>query len=156
MRIELPVSEAVAFARTRDVLPSMIESLTSEGSAIEIVIDLRLIPAENFAMKLFAAAAGTVTVTATFVGFTDGIATFDMGAEARGINADTLLSAMIGRANASIRDSDLPEGVVEFADSAVGTQLLINLQAILDDRMHGVTVSDVRLRNGVLSVEAGL
>lgn len=156
MRIELPVTEAVAFAKSRSLMPPMIESLTGEGSIIEVVIDLHLLPADGFAMKLFAAAAGTVTVTATFAGYAEGTASFDIAAEARGIHADKLLSAMVGRANDSIRESSLPDGVVEFAEGADGVQLLINLQQVVGERVPGVTVTGIDLREGVLLIEAAI
>jgi len=156
MRIELPVAEAIAFATVNSPLPPLVESISSEGSHVEAVIDLQLVPTTSFAMRLLSAAAGTVTVTATFAGYARGAAAFDITAEARGLPAHKLLPALLDRANQAITDSDVPAGLLELIDTASGPQLLVNVQHLVGQKVPGVTVTDIDLRDGVLHIEAGL
>lgn len=156
MRIELPVAEALAFVTADKPLPPLIESISGEGSHLEAVIDLQLVPSTSLAMSLLAAAAGTLTVTATFAGFARGVAAFDITAAARGLPVHKLLPALLDRANQAIRDSDIPDELIELTDASGEPQLLVTLQRYLAEKVPGITVTGLDLRDGVLHVEAGL
>jgi hypothetical protein len=157
MRIELPFPEAVALATARQPLPSLVTFLSASDESVLADIDLRALHPDSFALSLAFAAAGTVSITARFTGFADGIATFAVTAHARGLPAHKVVPYLLRTVNSAIVRFGVPEGVVEVTDGADGPLVRIDLQRAIETAVLGVRVTSFLLRGAriVLDAEIG-
>ena len=155
MRLVLPFSEALALATAEKPLPPVIRSLDCQGETITAEIDLEAIPSRSIALRLAAAAAGTVTVTARLTGFAAGVATFVLTAHARTLPAHKLVPFLLDPVNTAIRDRGLPEGllVLHRGDDA-GPLVLIDLQKAIETKASGLTLTDLQLTDAVIHADA--
>src|SRR3712207_5289920 len=110
MKLALPFSEALSLATAEKPLPAVLRSVECVGDTVSAEIDLDALPTRSIARQLAAAAAGTVAVTARFVGFSDGVATFAVTAHARSLPVHKLLQFVLDPVNKAIRDRGLPDG----------------------------------------------
>lgn len=147
MQITLPVTEAIALAVAKEPLPPVVRSVTAAGTSLLFDIDLRVIPDAPFALRVAAAAAGTVAVTATFAGFTLGVATFEIAVHARALPAHKLLNHLTGPLAAALTRRGLPAGLVEIRKGDGEPVLAVHVQAAVATMVTGVTVTDLDLRD---------
>lgn len=155
MHVVLPVAEALAFATTQGyALPPMVRSVRAEGSTVHAEVDLRLVPGPSSAIRFAAAALGTVTVAARFVGYTQGAVVLAVSVQARGLAAHVLLNQLVGPLDAALQQQGLPEGLVELRRGDPEPLLVVHLQRAVTERAPGVTVTAVHLREGVVYLTA--
>jgi len=156
MRIEVTIDEAVALARAVQPLPGMVLAVRAAGEtgdAVEVDLDPAQLPGASGLVRLGAALAGRVTVTARFLGFADGDASFALAAQARGLTVDRLLNHLTGVIAEALAAQGLPPDAVELRPGADGPVLVAHAQAAVDARASGVVVQAVDLRAGRATVE---
>ena len=155
MKLALPFSEALALVTAEKALPPVIRALDCRGETITAEIDLEAIPSRSIALRLAAAAAGTVTVTARLVGYEAGVATFVLTAHARSLPAHKLVPFLLDPVNNAIRDRGLPEGLLEIQrGDDTGPLVLIDVQKAVETKASGVTVDHLQLVDAVIHAEA--
>lgn len=156
MRIEVTVDEAVRLARAVVPLPAMVLGVRPDGDAgdtVEVDLDPALLPGASGLVRIGAALAGRVTVTARFLGFADGDASFALAAQARGLTVDRLLNHLTGAIADALAAQGLPPDLVELRPGADGPVLVAHAQAAVDARVSGVVVQAVDLRHGRATVD---
>ena len=154
MKLALPFPEALSLATAEKPLPSVIRSLDCRGEKLHAEIDLNAIPTRSTAMRFAAAVAGTVSVTARFDGYTEGVATFAVTAHALGLPVHKLLPFLLDPVNKAIRDRGLPEGLIEIQRGEDDPLVLIDVQKAVEAKASGVTVTNLQLLDAVIHVEA--
>ena len=154
MKLALPFAEALSLATAEKPLPAVLRSVDCRGETLHAEVDLNALPTRSIAMSLAAAAAGAVTVTARLVGYADGVATFAVTAHAWNLPAHKLLPYLLDPANKAIRGSGLPEGLLRIERGDAGPLVLVDVQKAVETKASGVTVTDLRLVDAVLHVEA--
>ncbi|MFC0681222.1 hypothetical protein ACFFGH_25615 [Lysobacter korlensis] len=154
MNLALPFSEAISLATAEKPLPAVLRSVDCRGETLHAEIDLEAIPIGSFALRLAAAAAGTVTVTARLAGYTDGVATFVVTAHAWNLPAHKLLPFLLEPVNKAIRDSGLPDGLIRIERGDDDPLVLIDVQQAVETKASGVTVTSLQLLDAVLHAEA--
>ena len=158
MQITLPLSEAFALAAAKDPLPAVVRSVTADGASVLLEIDLRVVPDPPLALRVAAAAIGTVSVTATFTGYSLGAATFEITAHARSLPAHKLLNHLTGPIASALRARGLPEGLVEVRKGDGEPVMAIHLQDAVAAKTTGVTLTafDVRDATAYVSLTVGV
>jgi hypothetical protein len=156
MQLALPFAEAVALVVAKAPLPPMVRGLHCEGSTVHADIDLRAIPDPSTALRLAAAAAGTVAVTVRFAAYSDGMATLVVTAHARALPAHKLVPYLIGPVNAALRDRGLPSGLVEVQRGQSEPWVVIAVQRAVSAKVEGLAVTDLGLRDAVFHLEANV
>lgn len=154
MQITLPVDEALALAAAKQPLPPFVRSLRCEGSTLVLEVDLRLVPDGGTALKIAAAAVGTVTATALLTGYAGGVATFEVTAQARSIPAHKLLNHLTGPVNSALARQGLPEGLVEIRKGDGDPVVAVRVQEAVATKVSGVTVTDLAVHDGALHATA--
>jgi hypothetical protein len=154
MKLALPFSEALSLATSEGPLPAVIRSLSCQGEKIHAEIDLNAIPNPSTAMRIAAAVAGTVSVTARFAGYSGGIATFAITAHALGLPVHKLLPFLLDPVNNAIRERGLPEGLIEVQRGEDDPLVLIDVQTAVETKASGVTITDLQLVDAVIHAEA--
>ena len=154
MQISLPLDEALALAAAKKPLPPFVRSLRCEGSTIVVEVDLRLVPDGGTALRLAAAAVGTVTATAVLTGYAGGVATFEVTAQARSIPAHKLLNHLTGPVNTALARQGLPEGLVEIRKGDGDPVVAVRVQEAVATKVTGVTVTDLAVHDGAVHVSA--
>jgi hypothetical protein len=154
MRLALPFPEALSLATAEKPLPAVIRSVDCRGETLHAEIDLDALPARSIALRLAAAAAGTVTVTARLAGYTAGVATFVVTAHARTLPAHKLLPFLLDPVNKAIRDSGLPEGLLQVQRGDADPLVLVDVQQAIETKASGVTVTSLQLLDAVIHAEA--
>jgi hypothetical protein len=119
----------------------------------EADLDATLLPGASGLVRLAAAMAGTVTVTARLLGWSDGDAVVALAAEARGIAVHRLLNQFLGTIRSALAAQGLPPDLVELTAGPDGPRLVVHVQAAVDARASGVVVRDVTLTGGVVRAE---
>lgn len=154
MQMILPIDEALAIATAVKPPPALLRSVTSAGAQLQLEVDLRQIPNPGTALRLAAAAVGTVTATLTFTGYDSGVATFQFSAQARGLPAHKIANHLTGPINSALTDCGLPEGLVEVRKGTGDPVLAIRVQDAVDARITGLTVTDFDLRGAAIFLGA--
>ncbi len=154
MQISLPLDEALALAAAKKPLPPFVRSLRCEGSTIVVEVDLRLVPDGGTALRLAAAAVGTVTATAVLTGYAGGVATFEVTAQARSIPAHKLLNHLTGPVNTALARQGLPEGLVEIRKGDGDPVVAVRVQEAVATKVTGVTLTDLAVHDGAVHVSA--
>jgi len=154
VQISLPLDEALALAAAKKPLPPFVRSLRCEGSTIVVEVDLRLVPEGGTALRLAAAAVGTVTATAVLTGYAGGVATFEVTAQARSIPAHKLLNHLTGPVNTALARQGLPEGLVEIRKGDGDPVVAVRVQEAVATKVTGVTVTDLAVHDGAVHVSA--
>lgn len=153
MKITLPIAEALSLVRSMYRLPAMVGDVHGDGSTVHATIDPRNMPDASGTLRLAAQAAGPVAVAARFVAYDDGVATFAIAAQARGLPAHKLVNLISGRVNGALQRRGLPEGLVEVRKGDGGPILALHLQRAIDAKLEGVTLTGVELADGAALVE---
>jgi hypothetical protein len=156
MKLALPYLEALSLATSESSLPPVIRSLSCQGDKLHAEIDLNAIPNRSTAMRIAAAVAGTVSVTARFDGYSEGVATFAITAHALGLPVHKLLPFLLDPVNSAIRERGLPEGLIEVQRGEDDPLVLIDVQTAVETKASGVTVTDLQLVDAVIHVEAAI
>ena len=154
MQLSLPLDEALALAAAKKPLPPLVRSLRCEGSTIVVEVDLRLVPDGGTALRLAAAAVGTVTATAVLTGYAGGVATFEVTAQARSIPAHKLLNHLTGPVNTALARQGLPEGLVEIRKGDGDPVVAVRVQEAVATKVTGVTLTDLAVHDGAVHVSA--
>lgn len=154
MQITLPVDEIMALAAARQPLPPFVRSVRCDSSTLVLDVDLRLVPDGGTALKIAAAAVGTVTATALLTAYTDGVATFEVTAQARSIPAHKLLNHLTGPINSALARQGLPEGLVEIRKGDGDPVVAVRVQDAVATKVSGVTVTDLAVHDGAVHVAA--
>lgn len=154
MQLSLPLDEALALAAAKKPLPPFVRSLRCEGSTIVVEGDLRLVPDGGTALRLAAAAVGTVTATAVLTGYAGGVATFEVTAQARSIPAHKLLNHLTGPVNTALARQGLPEGLVEIRKGDGDPVVAVRVQEAVATKVTGVTLTDLAVHDGAVHVSA--
>lgn len=152
MEITLPLNEALALATAKEPLPPVVRSITADGASLQLDIDLRVIPDAPLALRVAASAIGTVTVTATFTGYSLGAALFEMTAHARAIPAHKLLNQLTGPIASALGRRGLPEGLIEVRKGDSEPIVAVHVQDAIAAKATGVTVTDVDVRDATAYV----
>lgn len=152
MRLTMTLTEALTLARAARPLPSLVRSISAEGSVIQVEVDLRQIPDPPAPLRLAAAAAGTVSVTAEMVEFTAGVATFRVTAHARALPAHKLLGHIADPLESALRRRGLPAGLVTVRRTPGDALVDVAVQAAVDARSAGLTVTDLAVQDGMVDV----
>jgi hypothetical protein len=152
--LALPFSEALSLATAEKPLPPVLRSVDCVGDTLHAEIDLEPLASRSIAMQLAAAAAGTVTATARFVGYSGGVATFAVTAHARTLPVHKLLQYLLDPVNAAIRDRGLPEGLLEVQRGDAAPLVLVDVQKAIETKASGVTLTGLQLMDAVLHAEA--
>lgn len=155
MHIEATIDEAVQVVRAVRPLPAMVLDVRAaqSGDAVEVDIDPKELPGASGLIRFGAALAGNVTVTARFVGFAAGDATFALAAQARGITVDKILNQLSGRISANLAAQGLPPDVIELRPAGDGLELVAHAQAAADARATGVVVQSFDLSDKTIRVD---
>jgi len=154
VQLSLPLDEALALAAAKKPLPPFVRSLRCEGSTIVVEVDLRLVPDGGTALRLAAAAVGTVTATAVLTGYAGGVATFEVTAQARSIPAHKLLNHLTGPVNTALARQGLPEGLVEIRKGDGDPVVAVRVQEAVATKVTGVTLTDLAVHDGAVHVSA--
>jgi hypothetical protein len=154
MKLALPFDEALALATIEKPLPPVLRALTCQGETVRAEIDLEALPTRSIALQLAALAAGTVTLTATFAGYADGVASFAISAHARTLPVHKLLPYLIDPLENALRERGLPEGLLRIARGDTAPLVLVDVQRAIETKTTGMTVTAFRLADAVLSVDA--
>jgi len=154
VQLSLPLDEALALAAAKKPLPPLVRSLRCEGSTIVVEVDLRLVPDGGTALRLAAAAVGTVTATAVLTGYAGGVATFEVTAQARSIPAHKLLNHLTGPVNTALARQGLPEGLVEIRKGDGDPVVAVRVQEAVATKVTGVTLTDLAVHDGAVHVSA--
>ena len=154
MKLALPFAEALSLATAKTRLPTYVRSVDLVAGTVRAEIALDALPIRSTAVRLAAAVAGTVTVTARLVGYTDGVATLAVTAHAWNLPAHKLLPFVLAPVNKVIRDSGLPDGLVRIESGAADPLVLIDVQKAVETKVMGVTVTDLQLLESVIHVDA--
>jgi len=154
VQISLPLDEALALAAAKKPLPPFVRSLRCDGSTIVVEVDLRLVPDGGTALRLAAAAVGTVTATAVLTGYAGGVATFEVTAQARSIPAHKLLNHLTGPVNSALARQGLPEGLVEIRKGDGDPVVAVRVQEAVATKVTGVTLTDLAVHDGAVHVSA--
>ncbi len=154
MKLALPFPEALSLATAEKPLPPVLRSVDCRGDTLSAEIVLDALPTRSIAVQLAAAAAGTVAVTARFVGFSEGVVTFAVTAHARTLPVHKLLQFVLDPVNKAIRDRGLPEGLVRIDHGDAGPIVLIDVQQAVETKASGVTVTRLELLDAVIHAEA--
>ncbi len=156
MKLSLPFPEALSLATAEKPLPAVIRSVDCHGETLRAEIDLDALPTRSIALQLAAAAAGTVTVTARLVGYSEGTATFVVTAHARNLPVHKLLPYVLDPVNKATRARGLPEGLLEIQRGDGGPLVLVDVQKAVETRASGVTITQLQLLDGVIHAEAAI
>lgn len=156
MQITLPVDEALALAAVKQPLPPFVRSLRCEGSTIVLEVDLRLVPDGGTALRLAAAAVGTVTATAVLTGYAGGVATFEVTAQARSLPAHKLLNHLTGPVNSALARQGLPEGIVEIRKGDGDPVVAVRVQEAVATKVSGITLTDLAVHDGAVHATASI
>ena len=158
MHIELTVEEAVALARAARPLPPLVLAVrpSATGDGVEADVDPTQVPGSSGLMRFVSGLAGVVTVTARLVAFADGDAVVELAAQARGLTVDRMLNLLLGQLRSALADQGLPPDLVELRAGDDGPLLVAHVQRAVDERVAGVVVEDVGLRDGVVRVRVGV
>ncbi len=157
MKLVLPVTEALALARAARPLPSMITDVRAHGSAVEADIDAGAVTGSGGGLRgLMGKMAGTVTVTATFAGFSGGVATFAIKAQARGMSVEGMIGQFAGTITRVVTRAGLPADAVTFREGPSGPELLVDVQKAVEAKVRGVVVEDLAIADGTAHVSAAV
>jgi hypothetical protein len=154
MQIVLPIHEALAMVRAARPLPALVRSVEGEGSQVTVEVDLRLVPNASTALRLAAAAVGTVAASARFLSYAGGVATFEVTAQARSLPAHKLLNHVTGPVNAALTQRGLPDGLVEVRKGDGEPTLAVHVQEAVDAKAPGVTITSFDVRDGAVYLAA--
>ena len=154
MQLALHFTEALAVATTYAPLPPMLQGVRAEGSTVHAEVDLRHIPDASTAVRLAAAAVGTVPVAARLAGYAHGVATVEVTAHARGLPAHKLVPYLIGPINAQLRAQGLPDGLIEIERGEAATLVLVHVQQAVQTQVAGVTVTGMEMTDQVIRITA--
>ena len=152
MDITLPLSEAFALAAAKEPFPAVVRSVTADGTAVHLEIDLRVIPDPPLALRVAAAAIGTVSVSATFTGYSLGTATFEIAAHARSLPAHKLLNHLTGQIDSALRRRGLPEGLVVVHKGEDEPVVAIHLQDAVAAKSTGISLTAFDIREATAYV----
>lgn len=154
MRITLTVAEAVALLTAVHPLPAFVQRPRAEGSTLVADVDLGAVEGVSGLARLALAAAGTATVGARYLEFADGAVTFELRTEARGLSAHRLVNLFTDTVQSALAAQGLSRDVVEIRSGTDAPLLTIHVQRAVAERVDGVTVRDVVVHDGVVTVEA--
>jgi hypothetical protein len=154
MQIVLPIHEAIALVRAVRPLPALVRSVEGTGSQVTIEVDLRLVPNASTALRLAAAAVGTVAASARFLTYAGGVATFEVTAQARSLPAHKLLNHVTGPVNAALTERGLPDGLVEVRKGDGEPILAVHIQEAVEAKAPGVTITGIEMHDGAVHVTA--
>lgn len=148
MKIELPLSEALAIATVAEPLPSMLLAVRADDATVEVDFDAgEALGKGGGLMSIMGRAAGTVTVAATFESFSAGTAVFAIKAQARGMSVDRLLGQAAGMIPGLALKAGLPPDVAELRTGADGPELVVHVQRGVDAKVSDVFVEDLDIKD---------
>lgn len=157
MRIELPVSEALALGESQGLVPPFVHDLRVEGETVRLQVDAgRLMGQSGGIGRFLGGLAGRVPVTARFTGWADGVATVTVTAESHGIPLHRFMPLVEGQVRQKLREQGLPDGAVDFRTGADDPVVAVDVRRLLATKVAGVVVTDLRLRDAVLHVTVAL
>jgi hypothetical protein len=153
MQLTLTFDEVIALATASSPLPSIVRSLSAEGGIVRAELDPLEVITGSLA-RIVAAAAGTISVAARFARFSDGVASFEITATARGLPAHKLLPLLLDRVNAAIAENPSIAGIVTIENGTEQPCALIDLQEALSARVQGMRVTGFDLRDATIHLDA--
>ena len=154
MQLALHFTEALALATAKDPLPPLIGAVRAEGSTVHAEIELRHVPDASTALRLAAAAVGTVPVTGRLVSYQDGVATIEVTAQARGLPAHKLVPYLVGPINGFLREQGLPPGLIEVQRGESAALIVVQVQRAVETKVSGVTVTGLEMTDQVIRITA--
>ncbi|MBL0885025.1 hypothetical protein [Myceligenerans indicum] len=145
--LTLTPEEAIALVRPGSGLPSFVSGVSVEDGTVSAHADLRRLVNAPTAVKAAAKVVPTLNASAQVKDVTDGVATFDLKADAAGLPVSKLLGLAQPVVKGLLQDKGLPTDVVALG---AGT-FSVNLATVLSGRVKDVT--GVRLSDGKIIVE---
>ncbi|RPF22463.1 hypothetical protein [Myceligenerans xiligouense] len=145
--LTLTPEEAIALVRPGSGLPSFISDVKVDDGTASAHADLRRLVDAPVAVKAAAKVVPTLNASAAVKDVTDGVATFDLKADAAGLPVSKLLGLAQPIVKGLLKEKGLPTDVVSLG---AGT-FSVNLATVLADRVKDVT--GVRLDGGKVIVE---
>ncbi|NMR19918.1 hypothetical protein [Cellulomonas fimi] len=157
MHLTLPFPEALELALQGAPPPPPVRGVSCTGARVRVDVDLRDVPAAPFAVRAIAAITPVVTVDATFAGFREGRATFELAVHAGSLPVHRLINHLTGLINSTLRARDIPPGLLLVQSGPDGDPVaVVDLQAAADLRVQGVTVAGFVLHDATIEVEAAV
>ncbi|MBX9243485.1 hypothetical protein ICW40_01530 [Actinotalea ferrariae] len=157
MRIELPLSEALALGEAQGAIPPFVHDIRVVGSAVHLQVDAGQVMGRSGGLARFLGGlAGRVPIAATFTGWADGVATLTVTAESRGIPLHRFLPLIEGQIKAKLREQGIPEGAVDVRTGAGDPVVAVDVRRLLASKVSGLVVTDLRLQDATLHVTAAL
>lgn len=157
MRIELPMSEALALGEAQGLVPPFVHDVRVQGSTVRLQVDAGELMGRSGGLGRFLGGlAGRVPITATFTGWADGVATITVTAESRGIPLHRFMPLVEGQVRQKLREQGLPDGVVDFRTGPADPVVTVDVRRLVASKVAGVVVTDLRLHDGALHVTAAL
>jgi hypothetical protein len=153
MRLSMTFDEVIALATASSPLPPIVRSVSAEDEVVRAELDPLEVITGSLA-RIVAAAAGTISVAARVARVSEGIASFEITAMARGLPAHKLLPLLLDRVNSAIAENPSIAGIVTIEDGTEQPCALIDLQKALSTRVQGMTVTGFDLRDATFHLEA--
>jgi hypothetical protein len=153
MQLTMTVDEVIALATASSPLPPIVRSLSAEGEVVRAELDPLEVITGSLA-RIVAAAAGTISVVARFARFSEGVASFDITAMARGLPAHKLLPLLLDRVNSAIAENPSIAGIVTIEDGTEQPRVLVDLHEALSTRVPGMRVTGFDLRDATFHLDA--
>ncbi|GAB4083939.1 hypothetical protein GCM10028784_05690 [Myceligenerans cantabricum] len=145
--LTLTPEEAIALVRPGSGLPSFVSDVKVDDGTASAHADLRRLVDAPAAVKAAAKLVPTLNASAEVKDVTDGVATFNLKADAAGLPVSKLLGLAQPIVNGLLKEKGLPTDVVSLG---AGT-FSIKLAEVLKDRVKDVTA--VRLDGGKVTIE---
>ena len=145
--LTLTPEEAIALVRPGSGLPSFISDVRVENGTAAAHADLRRLVDAPAAVKAAAKVVPTLNASATVKEVTDGVATFDLTADAAGLPVGKLLGLAQPVVKGLLKQKGLPTDVVTLGSGTFS----VDLATVLADRVKEVT--GLRFEGGTVVVE---
>lgn len=145
--LTLTPEEAIALVRPGSGLPSFISDVKVDDGTASAQADLRKLVDAPAAVKAAAVVVPTLNASFAVKDVTDGVATFDLKADAAGLPVGKLLGLAQPVVKGLLKEKGLPEDVVSLGSGTFS----VNLAHVLKDKV--ATVTGVVLDDGKVTIE---
>lgn len=143
MHLILPFPEALELVSSQKPLPAAIEAVSCRADTVYVSVN-----PETVLPRLLRGAVPKVRLELRFLSFASGVATFELLSNVLSLPLHRLINGL----TAAIA---LPEGVrIEKGEGA--PRVVVNLQAFIDQRVSGLTLSEFYLFEGEIVAVATL
>lgn len=154
MHIRITPTEVLGLVKVAgQPVPPVISSVDGQGEVVRVVADLRRLDTLPGPLKLAVRIAPIVRADVRVVGFTAGVATLEVEANAAGLPAHKLLSLAAAPIEQAVAQQGLPPGVVDVQQDA---RIAVDVETLLEARLPGLTVTNLRLADGEIILDGSV